>query len=223
MLAYIVSYCMTISMYNYFILRVSFYTNKLYNRLNVNNIILPDTNKGILIITNHINCIETISDLLNNDSEKNYISLVTDLLLICKSLNTLKKINQIYFPSYNKDIYFNKYVSSIYKSSTNIVNHVSEMMNIISKKHNVNLIYSYKSTEQIIEFLNKGEIVVIMYHNKSLLKYDKLKYLYSNSDFVLMPLHIKKEKSNYKISKKIYLEKNITLNNFKEIENHLFI
>ena len=207
--------------YYYLIIKLSIHTFDIYQNINVNSINLPKNNdKGLLIIMNHINCIEKFEDIYNRPTKENYKYFVSDLLILLKSIGTNRILNQIYFPAYNKNLYRIKGFNNIYQRSTNILNEIANIINsFINKK--VNIIYSYKSTETILECLNKKELVVIMYQNSRLLKYNKLNYILKNSNSTLLPIKIIKNKNDYIVKKYNHInELNIEL--FNEIKEFLF-
>ena len=205
------------------ILKISEFTINSYKNKNINSININNSIKGTLIITNHISALATIKELFNYNFKELYEILISDLLLIIKSINTDKKINQIYFPAYNKNLVFHQSLNNFFKSSTNILNYISETTQFLGFEKKINIIYSYKSTPHIIDLLAKGEIVIIMYFDANILKYNKIKYLQKESNCQILPLKLNKiNENNYNISKYSNKIDNFDFDIYNKIKSFLF-
>jgi len=202
---------------------INSYKNKKINNIKINNINIDNSANGTLIITNHISALVTIKELFNYNFKELYEILITDLLLIIKSINTNKKINQIYFPAYNKNLVCHQSLNNFFKLSTSILNNISETTEFLGFEKKINIIYSYKSTPHIIDLLAKGEIVIIMYIDANILKYNKIKYIQEESNCQILPLKLSKiNDNNYDIIKYSNKIMNFDFDNYNKIKSFLF-
>jgi len=208
----------------------------IYKSQKVNSINLEDVfsnNGGYLFISNHINNIETIEDFLESNFEYILETLIKDSVLLIKSIennfNNIKKfqtINIIYFPSYNKNLYGNKFLEDLYKNSVKLIHDIFKSSKCyMNYKCSVNVIYSYKSTDKIINLLNNKEIVFIFYVNKYILKHDKLNLFLNNTNNTIIPVKISKkndEINNYFVEKYDTFHDFIDNEDLNDIKNFLF-
>ena len=141
-----------------------------------------------------------------------------------KNFSFKRNINVVYFPSYNKDLYTNNIISDLYKKSADLINEITSIYSLIGEFNGkINIIYSYKSTDIILNLLKKKEIVVILYVSEHLLKLHKLNLFLNNNNNTILPLNIKNIKDNtYKISKYDTFHDYITDKDLLDIKSFLF-
>ena len=203
--------------------------DNLYNKINVNTIDIKNNNKnGLLIIANHANNVSTIEDLLSNSLQETWEELITDLIIIAKSveksLSYKRNIYIVYFPSYNKSLYGNNLLEGIYKKTSDIINNICNVANILCDFiGKINIIYSHKSTDIILKLLKKNEIVIILYVSPNLLRLNKLNLFLNNTNNTILPLNIKEIKEDtYKLSKYDTFHDYVTEDDLLDIKSFLF-
>ena len=209
---------------------------EIYRNQNVNYINLDEVftnNGGFLFICNHINNIETIDDFINSKFDIIFETLIKDSIILAKSMrnnlrNTkkMKRINIIYFPSYNKQLYGKKFLENIYENSTTLLNNIFESSKFINDYNcYINVIYSYKSTNKIIELLKNKEIVFIFYVSDNILRLKKFNLFLNNSYNTLIPIKITKNinlENNYIVEKYDTFHDYIDNEDLNDIKNFLF-